>query len=118
LKNLLYVEENSDTADAVKLILKNEGYNVDVVQFNSECRPKIKTRKYDIVLLDLMPPEMYGYDSFEHIRQVSKCPCIFHSHVPLSPGIIRLFKKVGLHGHITKPFNKIDLINKLDQVFR
>jgi len=118
MKKLLYVDENTDTSAAVQLILKNEGYDVDVVQFNSECKPKMKNKKYDVVLLDLMSPEMYGYDSFEEIRKVSRCPCVFHSHVPLSSGIIRLFQKVGVHDHITKPFNKTDLITRIDNVFR
>jgi len=118
MKRLLLVEENEDTAGAVKIILNNAGYEVDIVEHGYECGEMMKATDYDLILLDLLPPEMYGYDIYETLSRKCKTKYAFHSTITLSPGIVRLFRKVGINDHIEKPYSKVDLLNRIQGILR
>jgi len=116
MKSILYFESDRDTADAVKTILENNNYRVDIVETEQEAMLKIQHQEFDMVFLDLLTPEMYGFDIYDRLKKIVRSSFAFHSPVPLSPGIIRLFQKVGIGGYIKKPFNKTELINMIDSI--
>jgi len=118
MKRVLYLEENMDTARALQVMLKNAGYEVEIASDKYECMEMVKKSKFDLVLIDLQPPEMYGYDLFESLNKQKKCFFAFHSYIPLSPGVCNLFKKVGVSDHLVKPYNKVDLLIRLENIFR
>jgi DNA-binding response OmpR family regulator len=115
-KKILLFEANDDIAAGVKVILQNAGYDVKIVDNPSECKVAASKVSYDMILLDLLTPEMYGYDLFEEMKAKSNSTFIFHSNVPLAPGIVRLFQKMGAKDHIVKPFSKPDLLYRIEDI--
>ena len=63
MKKILYIEDNVDTSEAVKLILTNAGYEVETAPSGKDGLKKIET-KFDLILLDIMLPDMSGWDIF------------------------------------------------------
>ncbi len=118
MKKILYVEDNEDTAEAVKFILESEGYSVDLA-FNGKSGLKsAKSGKYDIILLDIMLPDMSGWDIYDKIHDSVKARYAFLSAIPVSSERLAELKKSGISDYIMKPFTKADLVNKVKNMVK
>lgn len=116
MKKILYVEDNQDTAEAVKLILESVGYEVMVKPNGQEGIEAAKNNKYDLILLDIMLPDMSGWDIFENIKDKIKTKYAFLSALPVSTDRKNELKKAGVCEYIMKPFTKADLIGRIQKV--
>src|SRR3989339_61791 len=65
-KNILYIEDNRDTASAVKIILEGAGCNVELA-YTGKTGLKIAKNGFDLFLLDIMLPDMSGWEIIENI---------------------------------------------------
>lgn len=115
MTKILYTEDNEDTAQAVKIILSSQGYEVEIAKDGKECLKKSSETKYDLYLLDIMLPDMSGWDIFEKIKGKLKegSKFAFLSAIPVSSERMDELKRVGVSDYITKPFSKDDLIKRV-----
>jgi len=67
-KKIMIVDDEPDTADSVKMILEVKGYDVVSVQSGKECLDYIQKEKVDLILIDLMMPEMGGWELFDRLE--------------------------------------------------
>jgi DNA-binding response OmpR family regulator len=116
MKSILYVEDNEDTADAVKIILENQGFRVDIGFCGKDALTKASQEKYDLILLDIMLPDMSGWDIFEKLKEKDHFKFAFLSVIPVSIERMRELKKAGVADYITKPFEKEDLIRRVKKI--
>ena len=65
MKKILYVEDYKDTAEAVKQMLEGAGFEVELSFHGKDGLEKTKEKKFDLVLLDVMLPDMSGWDIFK-----------------------------------------------------
>ena len=116
MKKILYVEDNLDTAEAVRIILTGVGYDVELAHTGMEGLEKLQKNDYDLVILDVMLPDMSGGDIFEKTVVTKKCKYVFLSITPVDKkGRVKLLKK-GVSDYINKPFRKDDLIERISKV--
>ena len=66
-KRILYVEDDVDTRILVKRILEKKGYYVITASSGEECLNRLKIETPDLLLLDMMLPDMRGWDVFNKI---------------------------------------------------
>ncbi|MBW2984875.1 response regulator [Candidatus Woesearchaeota archaeon] len=112
MKKILYVEDNEDTAEVVKMILTHEGFQTNIALTGKEGIEKAK-EDFDLFLLDVMLPDMSGWDVFHKIKKKRcKGKCAFLSIVP-KPKKTEELKKMGVEDYILKPFTKDDLIKRV-----
>jgi len=116
MKTILYVEDNKDTAQAVKIILEHVHFKVDLAYDGKEGLKKIKQNKYDLILLDIMLPDMSGWDIFENVSKKVKTNYAFLSALPVSSERVDQLKKAGVSDYIMKPFTKADLVSKIVKI--
>ena len=117
MKRILYVEDNEDTADAVKVILQKNGFEVQVESCGKDALNKAHER-FDLILLDIMLPDMSGWDIFEKlVRKKIKTRYAFLSAIPVSNERLIELKKAGIVDYIMKPFEKEGLINRIKKIF-
>ncbi len=110
----MVVDDEPDTVDLVKLVLETEGFEVITAYSGRECLEKLDKEKPDAVLLDIMMPEMDGWEVFKKIREKYK-------NLPVAMLTVRnqdIDKMLGLHvlkvnDYITKPFGRKDLIERV-----
>lgn len=110
MSSILVVEDDSDIRTALKGFLKEEGYDVLTAENGRSGLEVLEHEHPGLVLLDLMMPEMNGWQFLEkksHIPDVSKIPVLVISAVPGSPSI------PGALGFLKKP---IDLDRLMDFV--
>jgi len=113
-KKILVVDDEPDTLELVKLVLESAGFDAILVNNGMEALAKIDAEKLDLVLLDIMMPDMDGWDVFRKIRERN-------SNIPiaiLTAKAQNIDKLLGLHvlkadDYITKPFGKNELIRKV-----
>ena len=113
-KKIMVVDDEPDTVDLVKLVLETEGFEVMTAYSGRECLRKLKEEKPDGVLLDIMMPEMDGWEVFKKIRDMDE-------NLPVAMLTVRnqdIDKMLGLHvlkanDYITKPFGRKELVERV-----
>ena len=117
MKKILYVEDHEDTASAVKTILSEAGFEVEIALSGKDGIKKAKKRHFDLILLDIMLPDMSGWDIFQKLRKFRvNAKYIFLSVVPVTTERMIELRKAGVSDYITKPFTKVDLIERINKV--
>ncbi|MFA5856943.1 MAG: response regulator transcription factor [Candidatus Pacearchaeota archaeon] len=117
MKKILYIEDNLDTASAVKMMLKTAGYDAETANSGKEGIKKASVGNFDLFLLDIMLPDMSGWDIFETLKKKeSKSRFAFLSAIPVSVDRMEELKKAGVSDYITKPFAKADLLSRVKKI--
>lgn len=113
--NVLVVDDNIKNIQLVGSILSNEGYNVEYTLDGKSALNWLETEKTDIVLLDIMMPEMSGFQVCEAIKSnedLKDIPIIFISANTDHESLIKGFDAGGVD-YVTKPFNAQELIKRV-----
>ncbi|MHA1150437.1 MAG: response regulator transcription factor [Promethearchaeota archaeon] len=112
---ILVVEDHPDVCYNIKLNLELNGYEVITAENGKKAIELLESGKAhnpDLIISDIMMPEMDGYDFFEHISRmatINHIPFIFLS-AKSTPEDIRFGKMLGVDDYLTKPFAKEDLL--------
>ncbi|MDR0297028.1 MAG: response regulator transcription factor [Rickettsia sp.] len=115
---VLLVEDNSDIASSIELTLASEGIICEVVEFGTEGIEIAKVYNYDLIILDLMLPDISGFEILLRLRSAKvKTPILILS------GITTVDQKIkgltcGADDYITKPFNREELIARIYAIVR
>jgi len=117
MKTILYVEDNPDTAEAVKIILDNAGFFTYLASCGKDCLKITSKEDFDLILLDIMLPDMSGWDVFKKLQKHRiKAKIAFLSALPVSLERMNELKKEGISDYIMKPFEKEDLIITVNKI--
>jgi DNA-binding response OmpR family regulator len=68
-KQVLITEDEKPLAHALQLKLEHEGYGVTVASNGQECMDLIGKQEFDVILLDLMMPQVDGFQVLEHLQK-------------------------------------------------
>jgi len=103
----------------IKIILSDFGFEYDIVGNGKLAIEKIKTNKYDIILMDLQMPEMNGFEATEYIRKKlkSKIPIIALT-ADVTTADVNKSKEFGMDDYISKPFNDKLLYRKIVELVK
>ena len=98
----------------IKTILSDFGFEYEVVANGKLAVEKLQTNTYDIILMDLMMPEMNGYEATEYIRKTmnSKIPIIALTADVTSIDVAKC-KAIGMDDYISKPIDEELLYRKM-----
>lgn len=113
-KRILHVDDEVDTLKVVKTILEKEGYEVESVISGSEALKKINLNGFSLIILDIMMPDMSGWDLFTRITHVkSDYSVVFLSILDISAEKLKELKDSGIKYYINKPFDRGDFVNRI-----
>lgn len=115
---VLLVEDDSSTAKSIELMLKSDGYVVDTADLGEDGLEIGKIYDYDIIILDLMLPDMDGYEVLKDFRN-SK----IETPILILSGLTEMDNKIkglgfGADDYLTKPFDKRELMARLQAIVR
>ena len=98
----------------IKIILEEFGFQCDVVENGKIAIQKLQEKKYDIVLMDILMPEMNGFEATDYIRNKmnSKIPIIALT-ADVTTVDVEKSKAVGMNDYISKPIDEKLLYNKI-----
>jgi len=111
MKHILVVEDNSELAKLLELILRRAGYDVALAVDGADALQRFAQHEPDLVLLDIMLPSLDGYEVSDRIRHTlhSDVPIIMLSSLDSYLDMERS-RQVGATDHIAKPFDKDNLL--------
>ena len=114
--SLLVVEDEETLREALKLNLELEGYEVTTTDNGPAVLKLVKSEYFDLIILDIMLPDMDGLTVCETIRmQHNDVPILFLSARNSSADRVEGLKKGG-DDYLTKPFNLEELLLRVDKL--
>ncbi len=116
-KKILVVDDERKIVDIVRAYLEREGYRVIVAYDGKEALDLARTEAPDLVILDLMLPEISGWDVCRTLRSRSNVPIIMlTARDDDTDKIVGL--ELGADDYVTKPFNPKELVSRVRAVLR
>jgi signal transduction histidine kinase/CheY-like chemotaxis protein len=106
---ILVVEDNKMNQKVLGTMLKNLGYSFDLANDGYDGYLKAKNKKYNIILMDLIMPEMDGYESTQKILEMDRSNLIVAFSADNMPESKRKAELVGIKDFISKPVRMEEL---------
>ena len=115
---VLLIEDDTSTAKSIELMLKSEGFVVDATDLGEDGLEIGKLYDYDIIILDLMLPDIDGYEVLRRLRAARVA-----TPVLILSGLSETEQKIkglstGADDYLTKPFDKRELVARIHAVVR
>jgi CheY-like chemotaxis protein len=115
-KTIMVVDDNPDIITIVKTILEGKGYSVGSAYSGKELLAHLENQKPDLIILDIMMPEMDGLEVLTKLKgapDTSSIPVILLTAKVQYEDVLGGYK-LGADYYITKPFTSTQLINGIN----
>jgi two-component system cell cycle response regulator CtrA len=115
---VLLVEDDASVANSIVTMLRSEGFVVDTTDLGEDGLEIGKIYDYDIILLDLMLPDIDGYEVLHRLRAAK-----VDTPILILSGLSEMQHKVkglgiGADDYLTKPFHKSELVARIQAIIR
>ena len=114
---IMVVDDDSNICELLRLYLEKEGYDTILAENGTQALEKFDREKPDLILLDIMMPQLDGWQVCREIRKKSQCPIIMLT----AKG--EVFDKVlglelGADDYVVKPFEAKEVVARIKAVLR
>jgi len=116
MSKVLVIEDRPDVAELIEVVLEEEGFDVAVAYDGKSGLEKFREDRPDLVLLDLILPDIHGFDVFQQMQAID-------AEVPIVmlTGQARLSDRrtgieLGAEEYLVKPFASDELVKKVRDV--
>jgi two-component system KDP operon response regulator KdpE len=116
-KLILAVDDEPKMTRFIRLNLELEGYAVSEATNGLQALDKVREELPDLVLLDIMMPEMNGFEALERIRQISSVPVIMLTAKGEEEDKVHGLE-LGADDYVTKPFSPRELSSRIKALLR
>ncbi len=120
MTKILAVDDDIDIVTMIKEALSTRGYTMEVAYSGKECLQKVDSFKPDLILLDIMMPEMDGWEVLEELNRrglTEKIKIAVLTASPLTDADINRKVFDQLVHYIRKPFEIFELFRHIDRIF-
>jgi DNA-binding response OmpR family regulator len=119
-KKILIADDNQNIRDALTYLLEDEGYELLLAKDGAETLRKVRDLRPDLLFLDIMMPEINGYDV---CRTIKADPLLKDTYVIMLTAKGQVAeqergKEVGANEYIVKPFSPMEILAKVKSIFR
>lgn len=115
--SILVIEDDKDIQELMVEFLIAKDYRVDAVSNGVDGIKKFKENKYDLIILDIMMPNLDGFTTCKMIRQTSTVPIIFLTALTDESDQLKGFE-MGCDDYITKPFSFNLLVKRVEALLK
>ncbi|MCK9626238.1 MAG: hybrid sensor histidine kinase/response regulator [Bacteroidales bacterium] len=112
---ILIVDDNVFNVQLLVIMLGKNSYRITTATSGTEALQKVESESPDLILLDIMMPDISGYEVAEKLKanqEYQNIPILFLSALNNMEDIIKGFQ-IGADDYITKPFNKDELLTRI-----
>ena len=119
IKNILCIEDEPEMIDLIRIILNRHGFDVQGANGGREGLEKVRKSPPDLVLLDLMMPDVDGWEVYQQIKADEKTKDI--PVIIVTAKAQNIDKVLGLHvakvdDYLSKPFSPQELLESVQNV--
>lgn len=118
-KMILVVDDEPHIVRLVEVNLQRAGYRVITASSGAEALEKISSEKPDLVTLDILMPEMDGYEVLRRIHSdpsTKDLPVVILSQLAKHEDVFKGWQ-LGCNSYVTKPFNPRELLGFIERIF-
>jgi DNA-binding response OmpR family regulator len=117
-KKILVADDNENIREALTYLLEDEGYQLWLAKDGAETITKVREFRPDILFLDIMMPEINGYDV---CRTIKSDPNLKNTYVIMLTAKGQVAeqergKEVGADEYIVKPFSPMEILTKIKNI--
>ena len=114
-KKILVVDDEPDIHSVIKAVLSKKDYDVQSASDGQEALEKLSAQKYDLIILDVLMPNVNGFTVLQRIREGGQTdlPVIMLTAMSAERDIWKGYEK-GATYYLTKPFENKQLVNIVD----
>ncbi|MGN1344399.1 MAG: response regulator transcription factor [Traorella sp.] len=116
-KNILIAEDDIDIIELLTLYLTSNGFQVFSSENGQDALTIFKKEKIDVALVDIMMPQMNGYEFIKEVRKTSDLPIIIISAKTVDVDRV-LGLDLGADVYLTKPFNPLEVVAYVKALLR
>lgn len=114
---ILIVDDNKEIREIINILLTAEGFQVDEAANGMIALDKVSSHTYDLMILDVMMPQLNGYQTCLKLREISNAPILFLS-AKTQEGDKTLGFSSGGDDYLTKPFSYGELTMRVKALLR
>ncbi len=117
-RTIMVVDDNPDIVDILRITLESKGFNVRCAHSGLELFASLKEQMPDLILLDIMMPQMDGLEVLTRLKEdpsMSFIPVILLSAKALDEDLLRGYK-MGAEYYITKPFTPTQVLDGINLI--
>ncbi len=118
-KKILIADDNENIREALTYLLEDEGYALSLAKDGVETLEKVREVRPDILFLDIMMPEMNGYDVCRAIKGDDSLKDTYIIMLTAKGQVAEQErgKEVGADEYIVKPFSPMEILTKIKNIF-
>jgi DNA-binding NtrC family response regulator len=107
---VLVVDDEISVADALGMILRDNGYDVAVALTGRDALSKANSRRFDVTITDLRLPDMSGLDVLSYIKKKDPAGLVIIITAHSTPEANAELKSLGAYEVLSKPFHPSDVL--------
>jgi len=116
-KSILIIDDDAKLNSLITKYLTNNGFKATTTENPKDGLVKLKNHHFDLLILDIMLPEMDGFETCKHIRKESEIPIIMlTARGDVTDKIVGL--ELGADDYLAKPFEPRELLARIQSVLR
>ena len=118
-KKILLAEDERAISKALEMKLNLSGYEIEIANNGAEALDKLKEKKFDLLLLDIMMPKMDGFTLMEEMKKAKiKTPIIILTNLSQEEDLTRA-KSYGVSGFLMKSNTPLkEIVEQINKFFK
>jgi len=117
MKTILIIDDEAEIRELLTIYLTNHGYATITAGNGAEAMTILQERSIDLVIADIMMPQMDGLELLKKTRQNSQIPFLFIS--AKSDDMDKIYGlQLGADDYVGKPFNPLEVVSRVQALFR
>lgn len=117
MAKILIVDDEEKIREMIGKYADHEGYQYDLAANGKEALELFQKDRFDVVVLDIMMPEMDGYETLKRMKEIRDVPCIFLTAMGQEYDRIYGFD-IGAEDYVTKPFSPKELMMRIKVILK
>ncbi len=120
MKKILIVEDDQHIRKLLNILIRKEDIEIDEAVEGNEALTKLDSSSYDLVILDIMMPNVDGFSILKHLREkeaTQTLPVIIVTAKTEDKDLMKGYS-MGANYYITKPFEPQDLIHSIELILK
>ena len=112
-KKILIVDDDANSCLLLSLLFKKKGYDTQVFYMGEDAILWLEHNKPELIILDIMMPDMDGWETYYHVRNLSNVPIVFLTALSSGEYAARALR-LGITDYIRKPFHNDELLARVE----